>query len=75
MFKNKAIQVKVVPANQNESSSNEITRAYNDPEQMNRIAKDFVKHTVIVIGVAFAAGVVLNTTAEIVKKAAEHKLQ
>lgn len=75
MFKNKAIQVKVVPANQNESSSNETTRAYNDPEQMNKIAKDFVKHTVLVIGVAFAAGVVLNTVAEIVKKAAEHKFQ
>jgi len=75
MFKNKAIQVKVVPTNQNETVPYASTRAYNDPEQMNKIAKDFVKHTVIVIGVAFAAGVVLNAAAEIVKKAADAKFQ
>lgn len=76
MFKNRALQVKMVKTDAAVVDHEEnVVPAYQDPELMNQIAKDFVRSTAIVIVASLAAAVVLNTLSQIAVKAAESKLK
>jgi len=71
MFKKRAIQIKMVEADPAKNTTEHEMPAYMDPERMNEIAKDFVKHTAIVLGVTFVAVAAFSAVARIIVSAAE----
>jgi len=76
MFNNRELRVKVVKTSKYEDSTEDNSvLAYMDPELMADIVKDLLKHTAIVFGVSIAAGIVLNTVAEVVKTVVESKIK
>lgn len=76
MFKNRAIQVKMVKTSKNEDTSEPIEeRVHVDPEQINKIAKDFVTHTAIVVGAVVVGTTVLNTLSKIAIITAKAKIR
>jgi hypothetical protein len=74
MLFNRALQVSVVKPSKDDTTDTDVVRPYQDPELMNEIAKDFVKHTALTLGAVFVAKTVLTTACEIVKIAAQAKL-
>lgn len=75
MFRNRALQVKMVKDNKEPSFSSTTTGHWHlEPEQINKIVKDQVKNTVIVVGGALAAKKLLSTICEVAVIAAKAKL-
>lgn len=76
MFKNRAIQVTMVKTPKNEDAAEPIEERVNvDLEQINKIAKDFVTHTAIVVGAVVVGTTVLNTVSKIAIITAKAKIR
>lgn len=74
MFKNRALQVKMVNTkNENDAPSVDVTNV--DPEQIAKIATDFTIKTVGAIGTVIAANKVLSTICEIAVVTVKAKLK
>jgi len=68
MFKNRALQVKMVKTGTEEEPVDEVVSL--DPEQIAKIAKELVKHTAIAIGALIVTTAVATAAKEIaIKKA------
>lgn len=67
MFKNRALQLSVIKTNNNTIDSDESTTMFAalDPEKINTLVKDQVKHIAIAVVAVMAAATVLNTVSEI----------
>lgn len=66
MFENRSLKVQMVKTpKQPEAAEVREPRVRVDPLLINYIAKDQVKHTVTILGAAFAAKKVLDTVCEI----------
>jgi hypothetical protein len=71
MFKNRALQVKMVRTDATEETSEErVPRPYEDPELMNQIAKDFVREVAIVVGAVIVVSFGAAAIKEIIVHAA-----
>lgn len=76
MFKNHAIQFKMVKTPKDENTAEPIEDSVHvDPEQINKIAKDFVTHTAIVVGAVVIGTTVLNTLSKIAIITAKAKIR
>lgn len=70
MFKKRALQVKMVKTNDNDE---QIVCDHLDPEKIDSMIKDQVKHAAIAAITVIAVGTVLHTVSEIVINAAKPK--
>lgn len=76
MFKNRAIQVKMVKTPKNDDAAEPIEERVDvDFELINKIAKDFVTHTAIVVGAVVVGTTVLNTISKIAIITAKAKIR
>lgn len=74
MFKNKALQVKMVDT-KNDADAQRVDIQTVDPEQIAKIATDFTIKTVGAIGTVIAANKVLSTICEIAVVTVKAKLK
>lgn len=70
-LKNREIRIRMAKTPQNEDATPETEERFKvEPEQLNAIAKDFMKYSAIVIGCVIAASVVLHTISELIIQSA-----
>lgn len=70
-FKKRALQVSVVtPSNKNGDNT---TCDHLDPDKLNEIAKDYMKHVALVVVGVLAVSTLLHTVSEIVINASKPK--
>lgn len=74
MFKNRALQVKMVNT-KNETDAPSVEVQTVDPEQIAKIATDYTLKTIGAIGAVIAANKVLNTICEVAVVAAKAKIK
>lgn len=74
MFKNRALQVRMVKSNPQDSTDATVVTNL-DPEQINKIAKEQVKNVAIAVGVVVAGSKLMNTVSEIAIIAAKAKIK
>jgi hypothetical protein len=76
-LKNRAIQVTMVkkPKNEEDIFDDEVESTHVDPEQLAKIAKDFVTHTAVTIVAVLAANKFMNTVSKIAVIAAQSKFR
>lgn len=66
MFKNREFRIRVAKTNDPiEETSDTKKYPFEDPEQMNAIAKDFVRSAAITVGCVLVAATALHTISEI----------
>lgn len=74
MFKNRALQVRMVKSNPQDST--DATVVHNlDPEQINMIAKEQIKNVAIAVGAVVAGSKFLSTVSEIAIITAKAKIK
>lgn len=74
MFKNRALQVRVVKTNQNEDFFAEpIEMPSVDPEKINQILTEQMQNVAKAVGGLLILSFVLNTTSELIVRSMEHR--
>lgn len=75
MFKNRVVQIKVVPEKTQPTHHEDVFIRRVDLDQVFELGKEIVTHTTITAGIAYAGYKVLNTICNVIEIAAKAKFR